>query len=47
MLDYSILNGKSKNFTKNIEIFDIRECINQIIEIMQDKASIKVINIEK
>lgn len=45
VLDYSVLNGKSSNFTKNIDTFDIRDCINQIVDIMQNKANMKNINV--
>lgn len=41
MLDYTILSSKKENFIKNIEIFDIKESIEQIIDIMKDKANMK------
>ena len=47
ILDYSVINGKSSNFTKNIEIFDIRDCLNQIVDIMKDKAKMKNINVQQ
>lgn len=33
MLDYTILNKDDKSFTKTIERFDIREALDEIIEI--------------
>ena len=33
ILDYTILNKDNKNFTKQIIEFDIRDAINQILEI--------------
>lgn len=41
MLDYAVLKKKKKNFRKNIEIFDIREAIDQVIEILKDKAEMR------
>lgn len=41
MLDYTILSSKKENFIKNIETFDIKESIEQIIDIMKDKANMK------
>lgn len=46
MLDYTILTSKKENFTKNIETFDIKESIEQIIGIMKDKADMKKIEIK-
>jgi hypothetical protein len=37
MLDYSILNKEEKNFMKTTEYFDIRQAIEEIIEIQEDK----------
>ena len=34
MLDYAVLKGKNQYFTKRIEIFDIKDSIDQIIELM-------------
>lgn len=33
MLDYTILNKEEKNFTKTLEKFNIKNSINEIIEI--------------
>lgn len=45
ILDYSVITNKSENFTKNIDTFDIKESIDQIIAIMKDKAEKKNITI--
>jgi len=34
ILDYTILNKQEKNFTKNNVVLDVREAINEIMEIM-------------
>ena len=47
MLDYSILNKDDKNFTKTVEKFDIREAIEEIVEIQMDKINMKTISVEK
>ena len=46
MLDYSILNKEEKNFMKNINSFDIKEAIEEIIEILEDKIQMKSIQVE-
>jgi hypothetical protein len=46
MLDYSILNGKSKIFMKNIKPFNLKKCIRQIISIMADKIKMKNIQLK-
>ena len=46
MLDYSILNGKSKIFMKNIRCFNIKKSIRQILSIMSDKIKMKNINLK-
>ena len=43
MLDYSILNNKEKNFSKDIREFDIRSAITEILEIQGDKVHMKEI----
>ena len=45
MLDYTILNKEEKNFTKTIEKFDIRDAISEIIEIQEDKISMKSLEV--
>ena len=46
ILDYTILNKQEKNFAKDLQIMDIRNTIEEIIEIQGDKAEIKQIEIE-
>lgn len=46
ILDYAVLNGKNQNFTKRIQIFDVRDSVDQIIELMKDKAQMKNITIK-
>jgi hypothetical protein len=41
MLDYTFLNKGDKNFMKTIELFDIRNTIDEIIEIQEDKMKMK------
>ena len=38
ILDYSIINREGNKFTKDCSIFDVRDAIYEIIEIMEDKA---------
>ena len=45
ILDYTILNKQEKNFTKNNVVLDVREAINEIMEIMNDKIEMKEIEI--
>ena len=45
ILDYTILNKQEKNFTKNMIVMDVREAINEIMEIMNDKIEMKAIEI--
>ena len=44
ILDYTILNKQEKNFSKNNGVLDVREAINEIAEIMNDK--IEMMNID-
>ena len=46
MLDYTILNKDEKNFTKTIEKFNIKNSIHEIIEILEDKISMKSLQVE-
>ena len=45
ILDYSILSREDKKFTKDITCFDIRVAIEEIIELMDDKAKMKQIDV--
>ena len=46
ILDYAVLRGKKQNFTKNIKYFNVEEAINQVLEILNDKAVMKNIQIQ-
>jgi len=46
MLDYSMLNKEEKNFMKTVDTFDVREAVNEIIEIQEDKIMMKNLQIE-
>ena len=43
ILDYTILNKQEKNFIKNNDVKDVRQEINEILEIMEDKSEMKAI----
>jgi hypothetical protein len=43
ILDYTILNKQQKNFLKNKSVFDVRDAIQEIVDIEQDKISMKSI----
>jgi hypothetical protein len=43
ILDYTILNKDAKNFIKNPKSFDIREAIDEIMDIQDDKIKLKSI----
>lgn len=45
ILDYTILNKQQKNFTKNSVVFDIREAVQEIMDIENDKISMKSIQV--
>lgn len=47
ILDYTLLNKDQKNFIKNTKPYDIRESIDEIMDIQQDKIGLKEINIVK
>jgi signal transduction histidine kinase len=38
ILDYTILNKDSKNFIKDFQLFDIREAMDEILQILEDKS---------
>ena len=46
ILDYTILTNDDKNFIKDLSIFDIREAVNQILVIIEDKAIMKKITMK-
>ena len=43
ILDYTILNKQQKNFTKNSVIIDVRDAIQEIMDIQHDKIAMKTI----
>lgn len=45
ILDYTILNKQEKNFTKNNTILDIRQVIDEILDIMEDKIAMMEIEV--
>ena len=47
MLDYSVLNRDSESFNTNIGTFDIRNAIEEMIDVQQDKIDMKTIDVEK
>jgi len=46
ILDYTILNKRDTNFLKEWTTFDVREAIQQIMEIQEDKAEMKTIKVK-
>ena len=46
ILDYSILNEDDKKFQKHVTMFDIREAVAQIVEILENKIEMKKIQIK-
>ena len=47
ILDFSVLNKNDENFTPNNSVFDIREAIQHIVNIQEDKAKMKQIKVRK
>ena len=45
ILDYTILNEGSKNFTKNISVFNVKHAINELMDTMSDKVKMKDLNV--
>jgi len=46
ILDYTILTKEDKNFVKNISIFDLKDALNEIQGIVDDKIKMKNITTE-
>jgi len=46
ILDYTILNKEDKNFVKNFALFDIRDAMNELKDILNDKIILKDIQVE-
>ena len=45
ILDFTIMKEDNKNFQKHLEIFDIRDAVMQILEMMEDKIKLKNIKV--
>ena len=45
ILDYSLMNKDEPTFTKNLTIFNIKMAVNEIIETLEDKCSMKNIKV--
>ena len=45
MLDYTVLTNDCSNFIKNVTRFDIRTVIEEIYQILEDKAYMKEIEV--
>ena len=46
ILDYTLLNKNEVGFVKQMEIFDINKCVQEICMILSDKASMKEIEFQ-
>ena len=46
ILDYAVLRSKNQKFKKNIQIFNIKEVIEEVVDILKDKAIMKNIDIQ-
>jgi hypothetical protein len=45
ILDYTMLNKDETEFHKNIENFDIREAVDEIMNVLNDKVNMKDIQV--
>ena len=45
ILDYTILNNSSDKFTKILKVFDIRDSLEEILQMQEDKAIMKQITV--
>ena len=43
ILDYTLLNKNEVGFVKIMEVFDIRECVSELLMILSDKAEMRKI----
>ena len=46
ILDCTLLIKKEKNFVKNIQIFNIKNAVEEILEILQDQMSLQKVKVE-
>ena len=46
ILDYTLLNKESKNFMKDMKIFEAKAAVREITEILEDKYNLKKITLE-
>lgn len=46
ILDFAIIRKDESKFTKDVKLFDLREAINEIMEIQEDKVEMKCIAVE-
>ena len=46
ILDYAVLRGKKQNFSKSIQIFNIKEAIEEVTDILKEKATMKNIDLQ-
>jgi hypothetical protein len=45
ILDYTLLNKKDKNFAKDLNLFNIQVAVEEIVNILEDKAALKNIRV--
>jgi dihydroneopterin aldolase len=41
VLDYTMLYKNAKNFVKNMELFDVKEAVQDIVQILEDKMNLR------
>jgi hypothetical protein len=47
ILDFTLLNKMDKNFVKDMNIFSIDMAVEEIVNILEDKAALKNITVRK
>ena len=45
ILDYTLLSKEDRNFQKNCSVCDVKEAVNEIVQILEDKISMKQIKL--
>ena len=45
ILDFAVMRKSSESFQKNVQVFDIREAVDDITSILKDKAEMKQIEV--